>query len=100
MSTLIDFSIFPVDKGESVSPYVTRVVTIIRDSGLSYKLGPMGTTIEGEWDEVMAIVTRCFKELKKDCGRIYMSIKIDYREDSSNRIVSKVKSVKIGQGGS
>jgi len=96
MSTLIDFSIFPVDKGESVSPYVTRIVTIIRDSGLSYKLGPMGTTIEGEWDELMAIVTRCFKELKKDCGRIYMSIKVDYREDGSNRIVSKVKSVKKG----
>lgn len=98
MSALIDFSIFPVDKGESVSPYVTRVVTIIRDSGLPYKLGPMGTTIEGEWDELMAIVTRCFKELKKDCGRIYMSIKIDYREGGSNRIVSKVKSVEIGQG--
>jgi uncharacterized protein (TIGR00106 family) len=93
MSTLIDFSIFPVDKGESVSPYITRVVTIIRDSGLPYKPGPMGTTIEGEWDELMVIVTRCFKELKKDCGRIYMSIKVDYREGGSNRIVSKVKSV-------
>ena len=93
MSTLIDFSIFPLGKGESVSPYVARVVTIIRDSGLQYKVGPMGTTIEGEWDELMAVVTRCFKELKKDCDRIYMSIKIDYREVGSNRIVSKVKSV-------
>jgi len=93
MSTLIDFSIFPVDKGESVSPYVARVMTIIKDSGLQYKLGPMGTTIEGEWDELMAMVTSCFKELKKDCGRIYMSIKVDYREVGSNRIVSKVKSV-------
>jgi uncharacterized protein YqgV (UPF0045/DUF77 family) len=41
----------------------------------------------------MAMVTRCFKELKKDCGRIYMSVKVDYREVGSNRIVSKVKSV-------
>jgi len=97
MSALIDFSIFPVGKGESVAPYVIRVVRIIRDSGLQYKLGPMGTTIEGEWDDLMAIVTRCFKELKKDCGRIYMSIKVDYREGGSNRIASKVKSVEIGQ---
>ncbi|MBW2055662.1 MAG: MTH1187 family thiamine-binding protein, partial [Deltaproteobacteria bacterium] len=67
--------------------------TIIRDSGLQYKLGPMGTTIEGEWDELMDVVTRCFKELKKDCTRIYMSAKVDYREQGSNRIVSKVKSV-------
>jgi len=93
MTTLIDFSIFPIGKGESVSPYVRRVVTIIRDSGLQYKLGPMGTTIEGEWDELMDVVTRCFKELKKDCARIYMSAKVDYRESGSNRIVSKVKSV-------
>jgi len=93
MSTLIDLSIFPVGKGESVSPYVARVVTIIKDSGLQYKLGPMGTTIEGEWDELMDVVTRCFKELKKDCTRIYMSAKVDYRERGSNRIVSKVKSV-------
>jgi uncharacterized protein (TIGR00106 family) len=93
MSTLIDFSIFPVGKGESVSPYVARVVKIIRDSGLQYQLGPMGTTVEGEWDELMDVVTRCFKELKKDCARIYMSAKVDYRESGSNRIVSKVKSV-------
>ena len=93
MSTLIDFSIFPIGKGESVSPYVARVVTIIRDSGLQYKLGPMGTTIEGEWDELMDVVSRCFKELKQDCGRIYMSIKVDYREGVSNRIISKVESV-------
>ena len=93
MSTLIDFSIFPVGKGESVSPYVARVVRIIRDSGLQYKLGPMGTTIEGEWDELMDVVNRCFKELKKDCARIYMSAKMDYRESGFNRMVSKVKSV-------
>lgn len=93
MSTLIDFSIFPVDKGESVSPYVARVVKIIKTSGLSYKIGPMGTAIEGEWEELMSIVSRCFKELKKDCRRIYMSIKVDYREGGSNRIVSKVKSL-------
>ena len=93
MSTLIDFSIFPVGKGESVSPYVAVVVRIIKDSGFQYKLGPMGTTIEGEWDELMEVITRCFKELRKDCARIYMSAKIDYRECGSNRMVSKVKSV-------
>ena len=53
----------------------------------------MGTAIEGEWEEVMSIVSRCFKELKKDCRRIYISVKVDYREGGSDRIVSKVKSV-------
>jgi uncharacterized protein (TIGR00106 family) len=94
MSVLINFAIFPLDKGESVSQYVTRVVRIIRDSGLPHQLGPMGTSIEGEWDEVMAVVTSCFAELNKDCNRVYLAITGDYRKAGSNRIVGKVESVK------
>ena len=93
MSLLINFSIFPMDKGESVSPYVARAVKIIGDSALAYKLGPMGTSIEGEWDEVMAVVSRCFEELKKDCNRVYMTISGDYRKGPVGRIESKVKTV-------
>ncbi len=93
MSVLIDLAIFPLDKGGSVSPYVSRVVRTIRDSGLSYKFGPMGTSIEGEWDEVMAVVNRCFNELAKDCERVYLTIKADYRKGVAGRITSKVKSV-------
>jgi uncharacterized protein (TIGR00106 family) len=88
MSLLINFSIFPLDKGESVSQYVARAVKIIKDSGLPYN-----TSIEGEWDEVMDVVTRCFEELKQDCSRVYMGITGDYRKIGSDRIVSKVESV-------
>ena len=94
MSALIDLSIFPLDKGESLSAYVARVLKIIQDSGLPHKMGPMGTSIEGEWDEAMGVVNNCFEELKKDCDRVYMPLKEDYRKGSSGRIESKVKSVK------
>lgn len=94
MSVLIHFSMFPTDRqGTSASPYVARVVRIIRDSGLPYKLGPMSTAVEGEWKEVMGVVERCFEELKKDCGRIYMTIQMDYRAGAENRIEGKIKSV-------
>ena len=93
MSLLISFSIFPLDKGESVSPYVARAAKIIRDSGVPYRLGPMSTSIEGEWDEIMAVVSDCFKELRKDCGRVYMTITGDYREGVTGRIESKVRSL-------
>ncbi len=92
MSVLIDFSVFPVDKGESVSPYVTRAVKIIRESGLPYRIGPMGTTIEGEWEETVALVGRCLEELRKDCDRVYMTLKVDYRKGPGGRIETKVKS--------
>ena len=93
MSVLINFSIFPLDKGESVSQYVARAVKIIKDSGLPYKLGPMGTSIEGEWDEVMKAVTRCFEGLTEDCDRIYFTIAGDYRNKGKDRITAKVGSV-------
>lgn len=93
MSVLINLSIFPVDKGESLSPFVSEVIKIIRDSGLPYQLGPMGTSIEGDWKEVMDLVGRCFEELKKDSNRVYMTMNVDYRKGPAGRIESKVKSV-------
>ncbi|MFO7461914.1 MAG: MTH1187 family thiamine-binding protein [Desulfatiglandales bacterium] len=93
MSVILDFSIFPVDKGESVSAYVSRAVKVIKESGLPYKLGPMGTCIEGEWDEAMALVDRCFQALNQDCSRIYMTIKVDYRRGGENRMEGKIQSV-------
>lgn len=93
MSVLIHFSIFPTDKGTSVSPYVARSLRIIRESGLPYKLGPMSTAVEGEWEEVMAVVERCFAALREDCDRIYMTLQMDYRQGAVNRIEGKIKSV-------
>jgi uncharacterized protein (TIGR00106 family) len=93
MSVLIHFSIFPTDKQTSVSPYVAKAVRIVRDSGLPYKLGPMSTALEGEWEEVMAVVEKCFRELKKDSSRIYMTLQMDYRKGAVNRIEGKIKSV-------
>ena len=99
MSVVIQFSIFPMDKGVSVSPYVARAARIIRDSGFRYEIGAMGTCIEGEWEEVIGVVTRCFENMKKDCDRVYLTITGDYRRDDGGRIQSKVKSVEreLGQ---
>lgn len=93
MSVLIDLSIFPLDKGDSLSTHVARALKIIKESGLAYELGPMGTSIEGDWDQVMGVVNGCFKELKKDSDRVYMALKLDYRKGASGRLRSKVKSV-------
>ncbi len=93
MSALVELTIFPTDKGASVSPYVARVVKIIRGSGLPCQLGPMGSCIEGEWDEVMAVVTKCYRELEKDCDRVYMLLKADCRKGAVDRLNGKIKSV-------
>lgn len=94
MSVLIDFSIFPLDKGASLSPYVARAVRIIEDSGLPHRFGPMGTSVEGEWDQVMGVLGECFEDLRKDCDRISMNIRLDYRKAPGGRIEGKMTSVK------
>ncbi len=100
MSFLVFVSMTPLGKGESVSKYVAKVVDIIDRSGLPYVLTPMGTIIEGEdWDEAMEVLKKGFEELKKECPRISITMKIDYREGKSGRLRSKVESVqeKIGR---
>ena len=96
---LLEFSMSPLDKGASLSPYVARSLDIIDKSGLPYQLTPMGTIVEGEWDEVMALVTACYKRMSEDCERISTSIRIDYRAGKSGRLKSKVRAIegKLGR---
>lgn len=94
MSVIVEFSIFPMDKGVSLSPYVARALKIIQDCGLPYELNPMGTCVEGEWNEVMALVDQCFQELHKDSDRVYLALKADYRKGPPGRLKGKVESVK------
>jgi uncharacterized protein (TIGR00106 family) len=90
---LLDFSMTPLGKGESVSSYVARCLDVVVASGLDYRLHAMGTTLEGELDEVLAVVRRCFDVLQGDCDRISCSIKIDYRRGSGGRLQSKVEKI-------
>lgn len=93
MSVLLEFSMSPLGKGESVSKYVARSLEIIDRSGVPYRLNPMGTVLEGSWDEVMRVVKKCYERMSKDCGRISCAIKIDARKGHDGRLQSKVASV-------
>ncbi len=95
---LLEFSMSPHNKGESLSPYVARSLDIIDKSGLPYQLTPMGTIIEGEWAEVMAVVTACFEKMSSDCERIGAQIKIDYRAGPASRMQSKIVAVEAKLG--
>ena len=90
---LAEFSIWPMDKGESVGPYVARCLDVIDRSGLPYKLGPLGTCVEGEYDAVIAVIKACHDALAADCGRIVCTVKMDYRKGHTGRLTEKVRSV-------
>ncbi len=94
MSVLMEFAIFPTDKGESKSEYVARVIKMLQASNVAYVFGPMGTTIEVESIEKgLEIIQKAYEILQIDCNRIYSTIKIDYRKNRTNRLKEKIVSV-------
>ncbi|MFO8234411.1 MAG: MTH1187 family thiamine-binding protein [Bacteroidales bacterium] len=99
MSVLMEFSMFPTDKGESVSEYVSNVIEVIRNEGHSYKLTAMGTIVETKtMAEALSVVQKAHDVLEKDASRIYSSIKIDVRKNKSDRLDGKIQSIEKNIG--
>jgi uncharacterized protein (TIGR00106 family) len=96
---LLEMSITPLGKGESVSEYVAECVEIIGRSGLDYELHAMGTIVEGELDEVLDLMRRCIEQVARHSDRVTCAAKLDFRRGASGRIKSKVASVeeKLGR---
>jgi uncharacterized protein (TIGR00106 family) len=93
MSVLVEFSVLPVGKGVSLSDVVANVLRIVAKSGVRYKANPMGTVLEGSWEEVMSVIKKCHDEVMKDAERAVTSIKIDDRKGEDERIEKKLESV-------
>ncbi len=100
MSVLMEFAMFPTDKGESVSAYVSQIIEMIRKSGYSHKLTAMGTIIETETiEQALSIIQQAYTILEPHSQRVYSTIKFDIRKNAHNRIEGKIQSIeqKIGK---
>jgi uncharacterized protein (TIGR00106 family) len=92
---MLEFAIAPRGIGESLSEHVSRIVDIIDKSGVPYQLTPMGTILEGEWAEVMGVVTACFEALKADFPRVGVQLKVDYRAGTERRMGAKTAKMEM-----
>ena len=91
----IDLCLVPIGVGVSLSPYIKACLAIIEDHNLNYELGPNGTAIEGEWDEVFECVKNCHEVVHiKGVPRVYTSLKVNTRTDKKQTYKEKVESVK------
>ena len=90
---LVEFSIIPLGKGASVGNDVAKVLKIVDNSGLNYKVNPMGTVVEGTWDEVMALIKKCHQAVLRHGERVVTTVKIDDRKGHHTMIEKKVESV-------
>ena len=71
---LAQFSIVPLIKGESLSGEVARILERVEKSGLEYRLTPMATVVEGDFDEVMGLITDCHKLARESSRRVLTTI--------------------------
>ncbi len=94
MSTLVEFAMFPTDKGESVSAYVSRIMKAFDERGVDYQLTPMGTIFECESvEEATRLINLAYSVLEPDCNRVYTNIKMDIRKGRSGRMRQKIESI-------
>jgi uncharacterized protein (TIGR00106 family) len=99
MSVLLEFAMFPTDKGGSVSEYVSQVIKMIDNSGVTYKLTPMGTIIETETlSDALKVVEDAYAILDPHSERVYSSLTLDIRKGKEHRLEGKITSIeqKIG----
>ena len=98
---LAELELIPIGtKSASLSPMLAEVASLIDRSGLDYRVGPMGTVVEGDWDRVMALAKQCHQALLQSAERVMTTIRIDDRKDApgSGRIVRKVQSLEARVG--
>ena len=93
MTMIAEFSIVPLGKGVSVSAYVAQAVKLVEESGLDYRLTPMGTIVEGDCEAVFDLIRRCHSAVAGDCERVLTRISIDDRRTATPRMKQKIKSV-------
>lgn len=94
MNVMLDLCVVPLGVGVSVSRYIAACQKILEDAGLEHHLHPYGTTIQGEWDQVLGAVKRCH-EVVHEMGapRISTTIKLGTRTDRKQTMEDKVRSV-------
>ena len=92
MSVLVSFSVAPAG-AESVSEVVAQVVRVVRESGLPNETNAMATLLEGEWDEVMAVVKQAVDVCAAASPRVSLVLKSDVREGVTDALHAKVAKV-------
>lgn len=91
---LVAFSVAPSGGAtDSVSEAVAQAVRVVRESGLPNETNAMFTNIEGDWDEVMAVVKRAVDAVAAVAPRVSLVIKADIRPGHTGMLTAKVRSV-------
>lgn len=89
---IVAFSISPAagDDSGGVSEAVAEAVRVVRASGLPNETNAMFTNLEGEWDEVMAVVKQAVEAVAARSPRVSLVLKADIRPGYTGQLTAKV----------
>src|ERR671921_1183069 len=90
---LVAFSVTPLGGSDSVGDVVAEAVRVVRASGLPNRTDAMFTTIEGEWDEVMAVVKQAVDVIAAASPRVSLVLKADIRPGFTGQLTAKVERI-------
>ncbi|GAB64319.1 MAG: thiamine-binding protein [Candidatus Jettenia sp.] len=93
---IAEISVVPVGEEVDLASHVAKVVKVIHESGLDYKLNAMSTVVEGDSDSVFDLIKKCHTTMLETAQRVYTVIKLDERKDTDKKvkmIEHKVRSV-------
>ena len=90
----MNFAIFPIDKGDHIGEYVSKVIAYIKESGVEYQFSPMGTIIEAPTvPELLNIVEKAYEIMDPISDRIYCVMNMDYNKNKTGLLKSKTNSI-------
>ena len=90
---LVAFSVTPLGVGEGVGEIVAEAVRVVRASGLPNQTDAMFTTVEGDWDEVMAVVKEAVDAVAARAPRVSIVLKADLRPGTAGALTTKVETI-------
>jgi uncharacterized protein (TIGR00106 family) len=90
----VAFSVAPSGgESDSVGAAVAEAVRVVRASGLPCETNAMFTNVEGEWDEVMAVVKQAVDVIAARAPRVSLVLKADIRPGHTDQLRAKVERI-------
>lgn len=89
---VIEFSVYPVGCTH-YAKQIGDVIKILDGKKIEYQVGPMGTSIRGEWEEIMPVVKQCHEMLVNQYGRVITHVSIDERKEGESSLKDRVQDI-------
>jgi uncharacterized protein YqgV (UPF0045/DUF77 family) len=92
---VMEIAIEPVGGDAHMHDLVSRAVSVVEQSGLPYRVGPMSTVVQGSLGELLALAERMHHRAweGEDVPRILTTIRIDETRGAEKPLDDRVKIV-------